>query len=884
MTSPKEILAALLPPMRYASRGGFSHVHTLKGFEELVSDITGRGKAVGLPGEVAAELQACVAGFENMGAAQRQQAVVSVLKLLVPLVDFPDDLKPVLEGAPPAVATSQPTLPFALTSERSSPVPPPDAQEEPPRSPKVSKAKTAKPKATKAKAGPRLVKVVDNASAEPEEPYSSSAPRLPTLHISSGPLATPLKSVSRIHPRLQAQLTRKAIAHAGDVLFLMPRTYEDRRHLGTLAELQPGIRGTALAEIRSVEESFGRRRTLRVVFGDRTGLLVGVYFHFGPWLKAKLPVGKRVVVSGELRAGSHGREMAHPEVEPADDVVEGSTISSSVHFERIVPIYPGFERGEQRTYRDLSYKVVSRFAPSLEDPLPLDVRQRAGLPPLSQSLEEIHFPGPSSDLGKLQSWSSPYHRRLAFDELFFLQLGLALRRQGVKIEPGIRFDASPEIINKALARLPFKLTGAQRRALDDVALDMSRPEPMNRLLQGDVGSGKTAVALCASLIAIQNGYQAAVMAPTEILAEQHARSLSKMVEGSGVVVAAFTAAGGAKARRTNRERLAAGQIHLAVGTHALLEDEVLFPKLGLVVIDEQHRFGVMQRAILRSKGQRPDVLVMTATPIPRTLAMAAYGDLDLSVIDELPPGRTPVKTQVFDTRRREQVYARVRAQLEEGRQAYVIYPLVEESEKVDLLNATTGAEEIAAAFPGRRVGLLHGRMKAEEKEQVMGAFREAQLDILVATTVVEVGVDVPNATVMVVESAERFGLSQLHQLRGRVGRSHHASSCFLIAGYAQSEIARERLAIMEEAADGFAIAQKDLELRGPGEFLGTRQSGLPELAVANLARDQDLLAIARREALAIAEADPRLTSLAHASLARALEERWEGKLALARIG
>ncbi len=390
--------------------------------------------------------------------------------------------------------------------------------------------------------------------------------------------------------------------------------------------------------------------------------------------------------------------------------------------------------------------------------------------------------------------------------------------------------------------------------------------------------------MVAASIAVQNGYQVAVMAPTEILAEQHFKNFSRTFARAGVEVTLVTGSGGAKVKRERRERVASGNAQIAVGTHALIEEKVEFAKLGLVIVDEQHRFGVMQRHQLMAKGVRPDVLVMTATPIPRTLAMTMYGDLDVSVIDELPPGRTPIETRVFTDKGRTKAYDAVRAELEAGHQAYVVYPLVEESEKLDLADATQGAEQLKTVFPKARVGLLHGRMKQDEKDAVMTAFRAHQLDLLVSTTVIEVGVDVPNASVMVIEHSERFGLSQLHQLRGRVGRGAAKSFCFLIAGYARSEDGQARLEVMAETNDGFEIAERDLEIRGPGEFLGTRQSGMPELAVANLARDQDLLSVAQVEARAIVEKDPELAQPENERLRKALEERWEGRLKLARVG
>ncbi|HYQ79941.1 MAG TPA: ATP-dependent DNA helicase RecG, partial [Anaeromyxobacteraceae bacterium] len=474
---------------------------------------------------------------------------------------------------------------------------------------------------------------------------------------------------------------------------------------------------------------------------------------------------------------------------------------------------------------------------------------------------------------------------LAFEELFFLQLALALRHRGVRREPGIAFDVSPAARRRALTGLPFELTPSQRAVLGEIAADMGRPEPMNRLLQGDVGSGKTAVAYVAMRLAVGSGFQAALMAPTEILAEQHARTLGRWLQGTGVELALVGAQARGRAQREDRQALASGRARVAVGTHALLEEEVELEKLGLVVVDEQHRFGVLQRARLIRKGRRPDVLVMTATPIPRTLALAFYGDLDQSKIAELPPGRTPVETRVFGDSQRKKAWDIARRELEAGRQVYVVYPLVEESEKTDLADATSGAGELARVFAPAEVGLLHGRMRADEKEAVMERFRRGELGVLVATTVVEVGVDVPNATVMVVEHAERFGLSQLHQLRGRVGRGAARSHCLLVAHYGRAgDEARERLRTMARTQDGFEIARADLRLRGPGELLGTRQSGQPLLEVADLYRDEAILDEAREDAFALVETDPDLSRPEHAAAGEALRQRWAGRVSLARVG
>jgi len=843
-------LAGLLGPLRYACARDFANLKAVKDLRAPVSAAVDRAKGK-VPAERLARLDAALPRLDAGDESVRKQAILDVLAVLRD------------EGLPlgpefPAPAAAPPGDRVALT--RASPPTPPAAPE--PTAPRAPKS-TRKPKA-------------------PAEPSEADSPaKILSIAPASGPLATPLKEVGwRLNPRLVGQLNKKGVRKVGDVLFLLPRVYEDRRQLKKIAQLRAGERGTIIAEVRRAEDTYGRgKRQFRAVLADSSGSIAAVHFQSGPWLKAKYPVGKKLVVSGEVRQSGFGWEMPHPEVEPADDVE-----TSPIHFNRIVPVYAGFERHEQRALRELAYRVSERYADSVEEPLPDALRARLGLPGLGEALRTIHFPPAGADVAQLDAHASRAHQRLAFDELFFLQLGMALRRQGVKVQPGIAFDTSPERIAAAVKLLPFKLTGAQERVVKQLASDMARPEPMNRLVQGDVGSGKTAVALIAAALAVQDGYQVAVMAPTEILAEQHFRAFSKWLGPLNAPVALVTGSGGAREKAKSRRAVADGTLRVAVGTHALIQESVEFQRLGLVVIDEQHRFGVIQRHALMAKGLRPDVLVMTATPIPRTLAMTMYGDLDVSVIDELPPGRTPIETRVFVEKARPRALELIKGELEKGHQAYVIFPLVEESEKIDLADATQGAARLQAEFPDARVGLLHGRMKQDEKDAVMGAFRRHELDLLVSTTVVEVGVDVPNASVMVIEHAERFGLSQLHQLRGRVGRGAAKSYCVLLTGYALSEEAVERLRVMEQSTDGFVIAERDLEIRGPGEFLGTRQSGLPELAVANLARDQALLAQAQQEARAIVERDPRLAAPQHARLVKALEERWEGRLKLAQVG
>src|SRR5512144_273512 len=501
-----------------------------------------------------------------------------------------------------------------------------------------------------------------------------------------------------------------------------------------------------------------------------------------------------------------------------------------------------------------------------------------------EAFSEAHFPTKEKDLAVLNRGASAAHRRLSFEELFALELGLALRKRGVSTEKkGIHFKPMNRLETELRKKLPFSLTAAQERVIAEIKRDMAAERPMNRLIQGDVGCGQTVVALIAALLAVENGYQAAVMAPTEILAEQHYKNMSDMTRPLGVRVCSLTGSLKKKDKEAVLAEIESGAAQVVVGTHALIEGDVKFSRLGLAVIDEQHRFGVMQRSTLTSKGYEPDVLVMPATPIPRTLALTVYGDLDISVIDEMPKGRTPVITRIFFESKRGDAYRFIEGELGKGRQAYVVYPLVEETEKSDLKAATEMASHLQKdVFPEWKVGLLHGRMKANEKEAVMAAFKSGETHILVSTTVIEVGVDVPNATLMVIEHPERFGLAQLHQLRGRVGRGGHQSYCILMGPRMFAEEARERLNAFSRTNDGFKIAEEDLRLRGPGEFFGTRQSGLPDLRAANVIRDADLLEKARAEAFELIAGDPELNG--YPLLKELLRRKWQGKLGLIRVG
>jgi ATP-dependent DNA helicase RecG len=528
--------------------------------------------------------------------------------------------------------------------------------------------------------------------------------------------------------------------------------------------------------------------------------------------------------------------------------------------------------------------IIDSCSAAIPESLPDHLIKKYSLMPAADALAEVHFPAQEKNIDVLNRGTSAAHRRLSFEELFVLELGLALRKKGVTVEKkGIAFTSGGKLEAALRKSLPYTLTAAQERVINEIKKDMATESPMNRLVQGDVGCGKTVVALVASLLAVENGYQACIMAPTEILAEQHYRNITSLARPLGVSVRLLT--GGRKKKKEKEmllSEIASGAAQIVIGTHALIEGDVGFHRLGLAIIDEQHRFGVMQRSTLKSKGLEPDVLVMTATPIPRTLALTVYGDLDVSVIDEMPPGRAPVVTKLYFESRRREAYQFIENELAKGRQAYVVYPLVEETEKSDLKAATEMAAHLQQdIFPRWKIGLLHGRMKGEEKEAVMSAFQSGSTNILVSTTVIEVGVDVPNATAMVIEHPERFGLAQLHQLRGRVGRGAHQSHCILMGPRMFVEEARERLNAFARTNDGFRIAEEDLRLRGPGEFFGTRQSGLPDLRAANIIRDADLLEKARTEAFEMVKNDPELTR--YPRLRELLRRKWQGRLGLITV-
>jgi ATP-dependent DNA helicase RecG len=675
----------------------------------------------------------------------------------------------------------------------------------------------------------------------------------------------PVAELRGVGPALAEKLARLGVVQVQDLLFVLPSRYEDRTQISSIGELRAGARAVVEGEIQLTEVAYRRRRQLLCRITDGTGSLTLRFFYFSGAQQANLARGARIRCFGEVRRGPLGLEIVHPEYRrtgPEQAPLE----------EVLTPIYPtteGVPQARLRSLIELALKEAERSG--VRDWIPPAMLADLALPSLVDALTMMHRPPRDAHLPELLSGHHPAQRRLAFEELLAHQLSLRLLRQEIQSDPAAPLQ--DEALEQRLLRsLPFQLTSAQRRALAEVDRDLSASRPMVRLVQGDVGCGKTVVAAAAAARAVGSGMQAALMAPTELLAEQHAKNFERWFGALDVPVTLITGSLPARTRRSALAAVANGDINIVVGTHALFQESMEFARLGLVIVDEQHRFGVHQRLSLRDKGagggQLPHQLIMTATPIPRTLAMTAYADLDVSVIDELPPGRTPIRTVVLPETRRDEIVQRIQRAVLEGRQAYWVCPLIEESEELRYQAAEETATALQEALPEVRVGLVHGRMSAREKELGMYQFKEGKIGLLVATTVIEVGVDVPNATLMVIENAERMGLAQLHQLRGRVGRGAHESHCVLLYGGKLSEMARARLAAIRETNDGFVIARRDLELRGPGELLGTRQTGLADMRVADLMRDSDLLPAVQTAAETLLREKPEAV--------RALTRRWVG--------
>jgi ATP-dependent DNA helicase RecG len=818
-----KVLELLSRPLRFASKDDFAHIGTLKGLEQLVDGLCKEGAALGISKKTAVafkDLKEVFTGFDALGAGDKKERVLKAMAIIESIKSF-------------------------------EPVTPSEARD-----------------------------------TSPDMPLGEVKKRLQGLK-------TPLEMAKGIGPKLAARLKKKGLTIVEDVLYFLPFRYEDRRRIKKVGEIEPGTAEVVTGEVMAMGEvRYGRRKVFEVVVSDGSGLLKLKWFNYRlPYMKKRYKTGQMLSLYGNVSMFGRQKEIIHPDVEIMDDT------DDTMHAEGIVPIYSQVENLHQKTIRRLVRGIVEKYARHAVGGTPGDAVKRCGLMPLQDAFMEAHAPADTD--GGLQVELA--RKSITFDELFSLELGLALRSKEHKREGGIAFKSGGRLENRLMELLPFTLTGDQKRVIEEIKTDMASPHPMNRLIQGDVGSGKTIVSLIAVLNAVESGYQAAIMAPTEILAEQHYLTTHRYADPLGIKSVLLTSSTPKALRDKTLKAIEKGEVDFIIGTHALIQKDVSFRALGLAVIDEQHRFGVVQRAALKKKGvahpkgrtgaeggrlkAAPDILVMTATPIPRTLSMTVFGDLDVSIINELPPGRKPVTTRLMRERDREKAYGIIRGELQKGGQAYIVYPLVEESEELSLKDATNMKEHLQKdIFGDYNVGLLHGRMKGGEKELIMKAYKEKEIDILVSTTVIEVGVDVPGATVMLIEHAERFGLAQLHQLRGRVGRGEKGGQCLLLAAYTGTEDTWRRLKVMEETTDGFRIAEEDLKIRGPGDFIGTRQSGLPDFRTQDVFSDLTLLKKAREEAFSFLESDPNFVSPAAIRIKEVLKARWKGRLELAEVG
>ena len=760
--------------------------------------------------------------------------------------------------------------------EVKTPAPAPAKQSPPVAAPAPPPAASARPEYKPARA---VAPPVEEAAEEPEDAeefveeqaeavVAADEPDAPAMEADPQGLAQPVTVLKGVGQKIAEKLNRLGAQTILDLLYLFPRRYDDYTLMKPISKLKYGEQVTVIGTIWQTRSRRARtnQAIVECIINDGTGTVQATWFN-QPWLVDQLPAGMQIVLSGKVDLFLGRLVFNSPEWEPLE--------LEPLRTRRIVPIYPLTEGLTASKMREIMQRVVKEWAPRVPDLLPVETRKRRRLYSLAYAIQQMHFPDSQEAMRQAR-------KRLAFDELFLLQLGVQQQRRDWLAHGALPLSGDGAVLDTFLEALPFALTGAQQRVITQIRGDMAQSRPMNRLLQGDVGSGKTAVAAAAMVVAAGAGAQSALMAPTEILAEQHYRGLSRLLEPLGIRVALLIGSTPTAERPAILAGLADGSIQIVIGTHALIQPTVNFQRLGLAIIDEQHRFGVDQRAALREKGPRtngevisPHLLVMSATPIPRTLALSLYGDLDLLVLDEMPPGRQEIKTRWLRASERERAYNFIRRQTAEGRQAYIIYPLVEESDAIDARAAVDEFSRLSSdIFPDRRVGLVHGRQRSDEKDAAMRAFAGHETDVLVATSVIEVGVDVPNSTIIVIEDADRFGLAQLHQFRGRVGRGEHQSYCILIAEDVSAD-AEQRLAALEATNDGFVLAERDLELRGPGEFFGRRQSGLPELRIASLLHDGEVLGIAQEEAAALFAADPQLERVEHRLLREQLVRFWE---------
>ncbi len=684
--------------------------------------------------------------------------------------------------------------------------------------------------------------------------------------MSANGLTLPVQYLKGVGPARAKALQKLGIFSVKDILYYLPSQYEDRRNRKKIVDLKPGDTVSIEGKIFQINELKPKANLsiLEVVISDGTGFIKAKWFN-QLYLKKYFKEKEKIKIFGKVQLDYRGInfEILNPDYEILEN-------SSGPNNQSILPIYRLTEGISQKQMLSIVQVAMEYALPFIKDYLPEKLLNKLEFPVLKEAIKFVHFPPADLDIKILNEWRSLFHRRLIFDELFLMQLGILLIRENRLMEKGISFNPSGILLKEFFNKLPFKLTEAQNRVIGEILEDMKRPVPMNRLLQGDVGSGKTVVALAAMLSAVECGYQAALMAPTEILAEQHFLNISRLLKGLSVNVVILTSA-----YNKYGNLIACGDADIVVGTHALIQENIHFKNLGLIVIDEQHRFGVIQRSLLKKKGLNPDTLVMTATPIPRTMALTLYGDLDCSVLDELPAGRKPIVTKIVNPDNKRIIYKMIEEEIISGGQVYIVYPLIEESEVLDLKSATNGYEALKKIFPNYKIGLIHGRMPTKQREEIMKEFRNGELKILVATTVIEVGVDVPNATLMIITHAERFGLAQLHQLRGRVGRGQRPSKCILIP-YKLTEEAKLRLKAIVNHSDGFKIAEEDMNIRGPGEFFGVKQSGMPDLKIADLLRDREILELARREAESLLNEDPLLEKFS--PLKRELRDYWKNKV------